>query len=55
MSAGDDKTLKVEDFILRLFRHPFIALENLNSENNATGWAVEVSTTSSSEAVGDGY
>lgn len=42
MSAGDDKTLKVEDLILRLFCHPLIALESLNSENNATGWAVEV-------------
>ena len=31
MSAGDDKTLKVEDLILRLFRHPLIALESLNS------------------------
>ena len=38
MSAGDDKTLKVEDLILRLFCHPLVALECLNSENNATGW-----------------
>ena len=30
MSAGDDKTLKVEDLILRLFRHPLISLESLN-------------------------